>query len=184
MEPFMELSGSKRQFRVDVTDRKSRILSALRAHENSSWGRATEDSDQAAGLCKRASLVLLELLRREGVEDAELWHLGMPKEGSGFAPGDEHYFVVIGEEAIDATARQFDRTGDPITRRSLREVAASWHGVQLVRIGYVEPLIGKDLHDIPDNWRQLADVDPPGDAIGWPYPGPWPTDRRGPAGVC
>jgi hypothetical protein len=47
---------------------------------------------------------LLELLRREGIEDAELWHLGMPKEGSGFAPGDEHYVVVIGEEAIDATA--------------------------------------------------------------------------------
>jgi hypothetical protein len=57
MEPFMELSGSKTQVRVDVTDRKSRILSALRAYENSSWGRATENSDQAAGLCKRASLV-------------------------------------------------------------------------------------------------------------------------------
>jgi hypothetical protein len=48
---------------------------------------------------------------------------GLPKEGSGFASGDEHYVVVIGEEAIDGTARQFDQTGEPITRRSLKEVA-------------------------------------------------------------
>jgi hypothetical protein len=166
-----------------MTDRESRIQSALRAYESSSWSRATEDGDHAAGLCKRASLVLLELLHREGIEDAKLWHLGLPKEGSGFASSDEHYVVVIGEEAIDATARQFDQTGEPITRRSLKEVAAPWHAAQPVRIGYVEPLIGKDTHDIPANWRQLADVDPPGDAIGWPYPGPWPTNRRGPAGA-
>jgi hypothetical protein len=106
------------------------------------------DQDQAAGLCKRASLVLLELLNREGIEDAELWHLGMPKEGSGFAPSDEHYVVVVGAEAIDVTARQFDETSDPITRRSLDEVKKAWYGSQPVRIGYVEPLIGTDLHDI------------------------------------
>lgn len=126
--------------------------------------------------------MLLELLNRESIEDAELWHLGlasgMPKEGSSFAPSDEHYVVVIGAEAIDATARQFDRAGDPITRRSVKEVSAPWHVAQPVRIGYVEPLIGKDLHDVPMNWQQLADADPPGDAIGWPYPGPWPIERR------
>jgi hypothetical protein len=100
------------------------------------------------------------------------------KRGSGFAPSDEHYVVFIGSEAIDATARQFDQAGDPITRRSLKEVSAPWRVAQPVRIGYAAPLIGRDLHDIPANWAQLADVDPPGDAIGWPYPGPWPTDRR------
>jgi hypothetical protein len=41
-----------------------------------------------------------------------------------------------------------------------------WHAAQPVRIGYVEPLNGKDLHDIPANWRQLADVDPP-EMPGW-----------------
>jgi hypothetical protein len=135
------------------------------------------NSDQAAGLCKRASLVLLELLNREGIEDAKLWHLGMPRDGSGFAPSDEHYVVVVGTEAIDATARQFDETSDPITRRPLSDVEKAWHGSQGVRIGHVEPFIGRDLHDIPANWRELADVDPPGDAIGWAYPGPWPVRR-------
>ena len=123
-----------------------------------------------------ASLVLL-LLHREGIKDAELWHLGMPKEGSGLAPSDEHYVVVIGAEAIDATARQFDQTSDPIIRRLLKEVSAPWHAAQPVRIGYVEPLSGKDLHAVPAKWRQLADAHPPGDAIGWQYP--WPTSRRG-----
>jgi hypothetical protein len=49
-----------------------------------------------------------------------------------------------------------------------------------VRIGWVEPLIGTDLHDIPSNRRELADVDPdpPGEAIGWPYPGGWPRPPR------
>lgn len=182
MEPFMELSGfggpDSGRGSAAVTDRERHIQSALRAYENSSWGRAVADRDQATGLCKRASLVLLELLNREGIEDAELWHLGMPKEGSGFAPSDEHYVVVIGAEAIDATARQFDKTSDPITRRSLKEVETPWQSAQPVRIGYVEPLIGKDLHDIPTNLRGLADVDSPGDAIGWPYPGPWTTQRR------
>lgn len=158
-----------------MSDPESCIQRALQAYENSSWGRATTDGGQAAGLCKRASLVLLEHLNRAGVEDAELWHLGMPKDDSGFAASDEHYVVVIGEEAIDPTARQFDKAGAPVTRRLLEEVEAPWHAAQPVRIGYVDPLIGKDLHEIPENWRELADVDPPGDAIGWPYPGPWPT---------
>jgi hypothetical protein len=75
--------------------------------------------------CASARARLLGLLHREGIEDAELWHLGLPKEGSGFASSDEHYVVVIGEEAIDATARQFAQTGEPITRRSLKEVAGT-----------------------------------------------------------
>jgi hypothetical protein len=75
------------------------------------------------GLCKRASLVLLELLHREGVEDAELWHLGMQKEGSSFASSDEHYVIVNGAETIHATVRQFDQARAPITRRSLKEVS-------------------------------------------------------------
>jgi hypothetical protein len=182
MEPFMELSGFGGRDRADrnaaVTNREQHIQSALRAYKNSSWGRAVADSDQAAGLCKRASLVLLELLNREGIEDAALWHLGMPKEGRGFARSDEHYVVVIGAEAIDVTARQFDATCDPVTRRSLAEVKEPWQVAQPVRIGWVEPLIGTDLHDIPSNWRELADVDPPGEAIGWPYPGGWPTPPR------
>jgi hypothetical protein len=113
MELFMELSGfGERESgggSAATGDRDGRIRAALRAYENSAWGRAVADRDQAAGLCKRASLVLLELLNREGIDDAELWHLGMPKEGSGFAPGDEHYVVVIGAEAIDATARRNQR---------------------------------------------------------------------------
>jgi hypothetical protein len=126
MELFMELSGfGERESgggSAAAIDREGCIQAALRAYENSPWGRAVAKRDQAAGLCKRASLVLLELLNREGIEDAELWHLGMPKEGSGFAPCDEHYVVVIGAEAVDATARQFDETSDPITRRSLKDV--------------------------------------------------------------
>jgi hypothetical protein len=160
-----------------MTSREQSIQSALEAYAKSSWGRTVQDGDQAAGLCKRASLVLLELLHRAGIADAELWHLGMPKEGSGFAPSDEHYVVVIGGEAIDGTARQFDETSDPITRRPLKDVEVPWCGAQPVRIGSVDRLIGEDLHDIPENWRDLADVDPPADAIGWPYPGPWPTSR-------
>jgi hypothetical protein len=54
-----------------------------------------------------------------------------------------------------------------------------WHSAQAVRIGYVEPFIGRDLDEIPANWRSLADVEPPGDAIGWPYPRPWPTRGAG-----
>jgi hypothetical protein len=117
MELFMELSGfGERESgggSAAAIDRERRIQAALRAYENGPWGRAVANRDQAAGLCKRASLVLLELLNREGIEDAELWHLGMPKDGSGLAPSDEHYVVVIGAEAIDATARQFDETRTP-----------------------------------------------------------------------
>jgi hypothetical protein len=159
-----------------VTDRERRIRAALQAFENSSWGRAVVDPDQARGLCKRASLVLLELLNREGIKDAKLWHLGMPKEGGGFSPSDEHYVVVIGAEAIDATARQFDKTSNPITRRSVEDVVAPWQGAGPVQIGFVEPLIGRDLHEIPANWRELADANPPGDAIGWQYSPPAPPD--------
>ena len=114
-----------------------RLATHLRSFERRDLQENTEAGDQAAGLCKRASLVLPELLYREGIEDAELWHLGMAQEGSGFASSDEHYVVVIGAEAIDATARQFDQASDPITRRSLKEVSAPWHTAQPVRIGYV-----------------------------------------------
>jgi hypothetical protein len=159
-----------------VTDREARIQSALQAYPNSSWGQAVTDPDQAAGLCKRASLVLLELLNRKGIEDAEIWHLGVPESGSSFAPTDEHYVVVIGTEAIDATARQFDRTSEAITRSSLEDVKAPWCVAQRVETDSVDPLFrGEHPHGIPKNWRELADVDPPGDAIGWPYPGGWPT---------
>lgn len=48
-----------------MTSRERSIQSALQAYAKSSWGLAVEDGDQAAGLCKRASLVLLELLNRE-----------------------------------------------------------------------------------------------------------------------
>jgi hypothetical protein len=72
----------------------------------SAWGRAEASPDQAAGLGKRGSLVLLELLNREGIKDAKLWHLEMPKHDSSFAPSDGHYVVVIAAEAIDVTARQ------------------------------------------------------------------------------
>ena len=126
-------------------------------------------------LCKRASLVLLEHLHRAGVEEATLWHLGMPKEDSDFAPSDEHYVVVVDDEAIDPTARQFDKDGHAVTRQTLEVVMRPWHSAQEVRIGYVEPFIGRDLHEIPANWRSLADAEPPGDTIGWAYPGPWPT---------
>jgi hypothetical protein len=158
-----------------MTDREHRIRGAIAAYERSAWGRATCDSDLAAGLCKRASLVLLEQFHRAGVAAATLWHLGMPRDDSGFAPSDEHYVVVVDDEVIDPTARQFDKDGDAITRRSLEVVAAPWHSEQEVRIGYIPPFIGRDLHEIPENWRLLADVEPPGDAIGWAYPGPWPT---------
>jgi hypothetical protein len=108
-----------------MADRESRIQSALRAYESSSWSRATEEGHHGAGLCKRASLVCLDYSTAKASRIAELWHLGLPKEGSGFASSDEHYVVVIGEEAIDATARQFAQTGEPITRRSLKEVAGT-----------------------------------------------------------
>jgi hypothetical protein len=160
-----------------MSEREKRIQSALSVYENSPWGRAIADPEQARGLCKRASLVLLELLRRQGIEDAELWHLGAPKEGSGFAPGDEHYVVVIGADAIDATARQFNASSDAITRRPLNEIDAPWRSAQPVRIGHIDPLFGRDLHDIPKNWPALADVGPPGDAIGWEFPDPRPTSR-------
>ena len=97
----------------------------------------------------------------------------MPKEESDFAPSDEHYVVVVDDEAIDPTARQFVKDGDAITREALTVVTRPWHAAQVVRIGHVEPFIGRDLHEIPENWRSLADVEPPGDAIGWAYPGPW-----------
>jgi hypothetical protein len=44
-----------------------------------------------------------------------------------------------------------------------------------VCIGHIPPFIGRNLHGIPENWRSLADVDPPGDVIGWTYPEPRPT---------
>jgi hypothetical protein len=83
--------------------------------------------------------------------------------------------VVVDDEVIDPTARRFDHDGDAITRRSLDVVIAPWHSAQEVRIGYIPSFIGRDLHEIPENWRLFADVEPPDDAIGWAYPGPWPT---------
>ena len=124
-----------------MIDREERIQTALGTYENSAWGRAVADPVQATGLCKRASLVLLEMLNRAGIKDAELWHLGMPKEGSGFAPTDEHYVVVIGAEAIDATAKQFDETNDAVTRCALKAIEAPWRVAQPVLIGHVEPFV-------------------------------------------
>jgi hypothetical protein len=183
MEPFMELSGSGRQVRLANDDRESRIQSALRAYESSHGVEPpkTVIMRQACASGRRSSCLNYSTAKASRTRNYGI--SACRRKGSGFASSDEHYVVVIGEEAIDATARQFDQTGEPITRRSLKEVAAPWHAAQPVRIGYVEPLIGKDLHDIPANRRQLADVDPPGDAIGWPYAGPWPTNRRGPAGA-
>lgn len=153
-------------------------MAAIDAYRRTAWGRVAEDGDQAAGLCKRASLVVLTLLEREGVSDAELWCLGMPKPDRGFADGDEHYVVVIDDHAIDATSRQFDPHDEPVTCRPREEATEPWLSAVAVKIGHVDPFIGRDLHAIPANWRDLPGVDPPGDAIGWPYPGPWPT--RGP----
>jgi hypothetical protein len=65
MELFMELSGfGKRESgggSAATINREERIRAALRVYENGSWGRAVADQDQAAGLCKRASLVLQRL---------------------------------------------------------------------------------------------------------------------------
>jgi hypothetical protein len=65
MELFMELSGfGKRESgggSAATINREERIRTALRVYENGSWGRAVADQDQAAGLCKRASLVLQRL---------------------------------------------------------------------------------------------------------------------------
>jgi hypothetical protein len=160
--------------------KEARIRTALAAYTRSPWGRATRQQTHAKGLCKRASLVALELLHREGVDAARLWHLGAPKDGSPFAPSDEHYVVVVGDEAIDVTHRQFDPSCEAITRRPLREVSQPWHAAQPVCIGQTDPMIGTDLHAIPANWRELAEAVPPGDAIGWPYPGPWPAENPQP----
>jgi hypothetical protein len=113
--------------------REHQVRTALRAYRRSSWGQATEDADQAAGLCKRASLVLLELLHREGVDEAQLWHLGYPTEDGGFGSTDEHYVVVIDNEAIDPSARQFDQDDEPVTRRRLAEVCVPWNVARAVR---------------------------------------------------
>jgi hypothetical protein len=78
------------------------------------------------------------------------------------------------------THRQFDPSCEAITRRPLREVSQPWHAAQPVCIGQTDPMIGTDLHAIPANWRELAEAVPPGDAIGWPYPGPWPAENPQP----
>jgi hypothetical protein len=158
-----------------LADREQRIQAALRAYEGTGWGRAVQDTAHAKGLCKRASLVLLELLHRHCISDARLVFLGKAKLESEFAPTDEHYVVRIDNEGIDATARQFDPTGDAVTRRPMAEVVSPWQVVDEVEPGILHPPFATDPHGIPANWRDLADVDPPGDAIGWEYPGGWPT---------
>jgi hypothetical protein len=117
---------------VEPGSRQRQIEAALSAFRNSSWGLRTSTQEGAAGLCKRSSLVLLVQLERQGIDDAQLWHLGHPREWSDFAPSDEHYMVALDGEAID-------------------------------------PLIRAELHGIPPNWRELADVEPPGTSIGWEY---------------
>src|SRR4051794_33881251 len=101
------------------------VEDALRAYEQSEWGKATRTPSHARGLCMRASLVLLALLERGGVK-ATLRFLAQARDGSSFSPTDVHYVVDVEGEAIDVTARQFDPGGAAITRRRLSEVADPW----------------------------------------------------------
>jgi hypothetical protein len=165
--------------RPRASTRESQIRRALKTFASGAWGEAAAVPHTAAGLCFRASLVLLEMLHREGVREAKLWFLAKPRPGFGLAESDIHYVVLIGTEVIDATGRQFDPGVEAITRRTRRDAEAAWTYSEVIDPDKVDPPFQEHPHGIPRNWRELLDVEPPGNAIGWEYPGEWPT--RAPA---
>lgn len=136
---------------------------------------ATETPAEASGLCKRASLVLLAMLARRGFKGAVLFSLSEGAPGSSCGRYDTHFVVVIGDEYIDVTARQFHASGEAIDRGAFEDLRSLWRRCAQVDPDARDPFWqAGHLDGIPENWRELANCDPPGDAIGWEYPGGWP----------
>ena len=146
----------------------------------SAWGRTTETPAEAAGLCKRASLVLLEMLQRRGVTGALLFNLSEGTPESPYGQQGMHFIVVVGAEYIDPTARQFRASGKAVDRGDFGDLRLLWRRCDQVDPDARDPFWpAGHLDRIPENWRELANSDPPGDAIGWEYPGGWPIPPSG-----
>jgi hypothetical protein len=164
---------------AQVVERK--IVKATVEYRQGPWGRVTKSREGAAGLCsRRASLVLMALLERNGVEGAKLVCLSAPREYSRLSPDLVHFLVLLGKESFDVTARRFESHAPQVSRRMFGIYKVFWEKVEEVDPDQRDsPLVGGHLDGIPANWRELADCAPPGDVIGWEYPGDWPVGGGG-----
>lgn len=167
--------------KAQLLDRK--IVRATVEYREGPWGRATQSRKGAARLSERGSLAFMAMLERNGVEGARLLRLRAPRTNTVFSPEDVHFVVVIGTESFDVAARRFEPLGAVLSRRVFIFIEVLWGEVEEVDIDEVDPSPdGAHGGGIPENWRELADVEPPGEGIGWPFPGGWPVETSGNAG--
>jgi hypothetical protein len=147
----------------------------LQAFINTDWGRATATPADAAGLCKRATLVLLARLEAAGLAgDVELWNLIGAVEGKGRGPGGygEHWVLVRRGQVIDVSARQFDPNATQPRRVPVQDEFDRWQTKTSIDPDAEDMWDGGFYRwrEIPPYWRDLVDVGPPGDLPDWPYP--------------
>ncbi len=141
-----------------------KIIQATAEYRDGPWGRATKSSEGAAALNKPASLVFLALLERNGVEGAGLFRLSSPRTNYIFSSDDVHFVAVIERESFDVAARRFEPDGPPIWRRGLILVRLFWNEVEEVALdGGDSPHSGAEGAGVPENWRELAEGEPPRD---------------------
>lgn len=132
------------------------------------WGVLGAQPDTAEGMCKRVSLALLATLDRDGIE-GQLWNMAdlIAPEWGGPGHG-QHYVIAVGDEALDVTARQFGAANPHPLREPLQDAFARWEWRNPIdpdsrwNQGFTEY--------ITPRWRELPDVTPPGDELGWPMP--------------
>jgi hypothetical protein len=85
------------------------------------------ESADAAGRCRPAALAALGLLRERGLE-AELVRLGLDRKN------EHHWIAVVGDIAIDPSARQFEAHADaPVPRVApFAEYESEWPEQQVL----------------------------------------------------
>lgn len=140
----------------------------LDAFCRSPWGKLGARPASAENMCKRASLALLATLERNGIE-ARLWNVAACTAPEWGASGKgQHYIVEVAGEALDVTARQFDQDAALPLREPIDDALSRWSSGSPVDPD--DPWSQRFTEYITARWRELPDVDPPGDEFGWPQP--------------
>jgi hypothetical protein len=148
-----------------VGDRLDEILEAFVA---TPWGHLGATQSTAEGMCKRVSLALLATLEREDM-GGQLWNMAGLKAPEWGGPGyGQHYVVEVDGEALDVTARQFAPDNPYPLREPLEDSHARWDSGHPVNPD--DAWSQRFTEYITPRWRELPDVAPPGDELGWPVP--------------
>lgn len=149
---------------MNSQDENSPLLEFLEQVGPSRWIDELKTREEAAGLCIRAALWTVASLEVLGIAN-ELVCLTRN--------GNFHYVVKVDDKAIDLTSRQFPEETDSPRICAYELICSEWPDEpQIVDLDNGNT---RYMHEIPDNWRDIASVDPPGSIPGWPYGSEWPN---------